>query len=83
MHGLQCGMLLFASGTAACHIKLSWGLLSCVVRSLPATIGPHPCRFEVLVDNPRYVHHMIVYACHKTPKARDLYSCESMDSECA
>lgn len=52
-------------------------------RPSPGTPLHFYCRFEVLVDNPRYVHHMILYACTSPPpNPRDLYQCGSMDIEC-
>lgn len=43
----------------------------------------HITDWEVLLTEPRYVHHMIVYACSSPPSPpKDLYACNMMDLDC-
>ncbi|GIL49739.1 hypothetical protein Vafri_6017 [Volvox africanus] len=43
----------------------------------------HITNWQAAVDNPRQVHHMIIYACNARPvNPRSLYSCMAMDPSC-
>ncbi|GLI64570.1 hypothetical protein VaNZ11_007891 [Volvox africanus] len=43
----------------------------------------HITNWQVAIDNPRQVHHMIIYACMARPvNPRSMYSCMAMDPSC-
>ncbi|KXZ53429.1 hypothetical protein GPECTOR_7g1327 [Gonium pectorale] len=48
-----------------------------------SSVKMHVTTWEAIIDNPRYVHHMIIYACSRKPDTpTQLYSCNSMDKAC-